>query len=149
MNKNKFTEKLKEGVSVKEIEEFTRKYTMEVFSVLAIIIATASSCWDFFTGPKMTIFFTALGCVLAVLFPVHIERGLKQFYNFVFKQDKNTQLIVGAVKVVIAIFIPFLLFGLIGLLAGSSYHYYVRQAQILSQNQPKKGGRQQEPGEHD
>ncbi len=149
MNKTKFTEKLKDGVSVKEIEEFTRKHTTEVFSVLAIIIATASSSWDFFTGPKTTIFFTALGCVLAVLFPVPIERGLKQFYNFVFKQDKNTQMIVGAVKVVIAIFIPFILFGLIGLLAGSSYHYFVRQGQILSQNAPRKQGHSPEPGEHD
>ncbi len=149
MNKSKITEKLKEGVSVKEIEEFTRKHTTEVFSVIAIIIATASSCWDFFTGPKTTIFFTALGAVIAVLFPSPIERGLKQFYNFVFRQDKNTQLIVGAVKVVIAIFIPFILFGLLGLLAGASYHYFVRQAQILSQNAPKKTGRPLEPGEHD
>lgn len=149
MNKNKFSEKIKEGVSVKEIEEFTRKHTTEVFSILAIIIATASSCLDFFTGPKMTVFFTALGCVLAVLFPVYIERGLKQFYNFIFKQEKNTQIIVGAVKVVVAIFIPFLLFGLLGLLAGSSYHYYVRQAQILSHNQPKKSSHPLEPGEHD
>ncbi len=149
MNKNKFSEKFKEGVSVKEIEDFTRKYTTELFSILAILIATASSCLDFFTGPKMTVFFTALGCMLAILFPVHIERGLKQFYNFVFKQDKNTQLIVGTVKVVVAIFIPFLLFGLLGLLAGSSYHYYVRQGQILSHNQPKKSGHTPEPGEHD
>lgn len=148
MNKNKLTEKLKEGVSVKEIEDFTRKHTTEVFSILAIIIATISSSWDFFTGPKLTIFFTAIGTIFAVLFPVQMERGLKQFYNFIFKQEKTTQLIVGSVKIVVAIFIPFLLFGFLGLLAGSSYHYYMRQAQILSQNQPKKG-RSAEPGEHD
>jgi len=149
MDKNKVADKLKEGVSVKEIEDFTRKHTTEVFSVLAIIVATASSCWDFFTGPKMTIFFTALGCILAVLFPVQVERGLKQFYNFVLKQEKTTQMIVGAVKVVIGIFIPFLLFGILGLLAGTSYHYFVRQAQILFQNHPRKGGKSAEPGEHD
>lgn len=150
MSKNKITDKLKEGVSVKEIEEFTRKHTTEVFSILAILIATVSSCWDFFTGPKLTIFFVALGCVVAILFPVQIERGLKQLYNFAFKQEKTTQMIIGAVKIVVAIFIPFLIFGIVGLLAGSSYHYYVRQAQILTQNQPKKKeGRSAEPGEHD
>jgi len=149
MDKNKFSEKLKGGVSVKEIEEFTRKYTTEVFSILAIIIAAVSSMWDFFTGPKLTIFFTALGCVIAILFPAPIERGLKQLYNFTFKQEKTTQLIIGAVKIVVAIFIPFLFFGVLGLLAGSSYHYYVRQSQILAQNQPKKGGHHSEPGEHD
>ncbi len=150
MNKNKITDKLKEGVSVKEIEEFTRKHTIEVFSILAIVIATVSSCWGFFTGPKLTIFFVALGSIIAILFPVHVDRGLKQLYNFVFKQEKTTQMIVGAVKIVVAIFIPFLLFGLLGLLAGSSFHYFVRQAQVLKQNHPnRKGGHSAEPGEHD
>ena len=61
MSKNKFSEKLKEGVTVKEIEEFARNHTMEVFSVLAIIIATITSCWDYFTGPGLSLFFAALG----------------------------------------------------------------------------------------
>lgn len=149
MNKNKFTDKLKEGVSVKEIEEFTRKHTTEVFMVLALIIATASSCWDFFTGPRLTIFFMALGSAIAVLFPVQIDRGLKRLYGFAFKQEKTTQIIIGAVKIVIAIFIPFLFFGILGLLAGSSYHYYVRQADIMSHQEPNKGSKTPDPGEHD
>ena len=65
MNKNKFAEKLKEGVSAKEIEDFVHNHTTEVFSILAIIIATVSSCWDFFLGgPKLTLFFTGVGCVV-------------------------------------------------------------------------------------
>ena len=149
MGMNKFTEKLKEGVSVKEIEDFARNHTIEVFSVLAIIIATITSCWDFFTGPKIAIFFTALGAVVSILFPVSIERGLKQLYNFSLKQEKSTQLILGAVKIVVAIFIPFILFAIVGLLAGSSYHYYIRHAQIVKENKPSKPGRGVDGGEHD
>jgi hypothetical protein len=149
MGKNKFAEKLKEGVSVKEIEEFSRQHTVELFSVLALIIATITSCWDFFTGPKMSLFFTALGMIATILYPVPIERGLKQLYQFLFKQEKSTQLMLGAVKIVIAIFIPFILFGIVGLLAGSSYHYYIRHAQIMNENKPTKPGHGSESGEHD
>jgi hypothetical protein len=59
-----------------------------------------------------------LGIILGIFFPVPVERGLKQIYGFVFKQEKSTQLILAGVKIVIAIFIPFVLFGLAGLLAG-------------------------------
>jgi uncharacterized membrane protein len=149
MNMNKFSDKMKEGLSVKEIEDFTRKHTTEVFTVLAIVIATASSCWGFFTGPKLAVFFTGLGCVITVLFPVPIERVLKQLYSFTLKQEKTTQMILGAVKIVIALFIPFILFGFLGLLAGGSYHYYVRHAQIISDNKPRKNMRSGDSGEHD
>jgi hypothetical protein len=151
MSKSKFTEKLKEGVSVKEIEEFTRQHTIEVFSVFAIIIATISSCWDyFFGGPKLALFFLSLATIFSILFPVMVERFLKQFYNFSLKQEKTTQLIIGAVKIVVALFIPFLIFAVLGFLAGSSYHYYVRHAQIVNENKPPKSeGEGTEGSEHD
>jgi len=149
MAKNKFSEKLKEGVSIKEIEAFARHHTVEAFSVLAIIIATITSCWDYFTGPRLSIFFAALGIVVTILFPVPIERGLKRLYSFALKQEKSTQLMLGVVKIVVAIFIPFILFGLVGLLAGSAFHYYIRHAQIMNENAPSKPKRGGDGGEHD
>lgn len=142
----KFTDKFKTGVSYEEVENFARKYATEVFSVLAIIIATFSSIYDFFTSPGLTILFTALGCILGIFFPVPTERGLKQLYGFVAKQEKMTQMVFGAVKIVVAIFIPFILFGLLGLLAGTSYHYYTRHSQIMEEN---KGHRRSSEEEHD
>ncbi len=145
----KLMDKIKEGVSVQEVEDFARKYTTEVFSVLAIAIGSISSMYDFFTGPKMTIFFIAVGVILGIFFPAPIEKGLKQFYSFSFKQEKTTQLILGLVKVIIGLFIPFVLFGFMGLLAGTSYHYYTRRAQIMSDNHPSKGHRGASGDEHD
>lgn len=130
----KFSDKMKSGISVQEMEDFARKYAIEVFSVLAIIIATFSSIYNFFTGPGLTILFTALGCILGIFFPVPTERGLKQLYGFIAKQEKMTQIVFGAVKIIVAIFIPFILFGILGLLAGTSYHYYTRHSHIMEEN---------------
>ena len=149
MDKNKFTEKLKEGVSVQEIEDFARKHTTEVFSVLALIIGAISSTFDFFTGPGWTIIFTALGAIAGVFFPAPVEKILKQLYSFTLKQEKTTEMILGGVKIIIAIFIPFIYFGLIGLLAGTSYHYYLRHAQVVNENKPPRSRRGASGDEHD
>ncbi len=145
----KLMDKFKEGVSVQEVEDFARKYTMEVFSVLAILIAAISSMYDFFVGPKFTIAFLTIGVILGIFFPAPVERGLKQFYSFSYKQEKMTQLILGIVKIVVALFIPFVIFGGLGLLAGTSYHYYTRHAQVMDENRPHKHHHSSSGDEHD
>lgn len=149
MAKNKLAQKLKESVSVHEIESFTRKHMTEVFTVAALVIGAVSSSWDFFTGPKLTIFLFSLGAILGIFFPVPVEKGLKQLYSFSYKQEKTTQLVFGAVKVVVAIFVPFVLFGVFGLLAGTSYHYYTRHTQISMENQTPRSRRGASGDEHD
>lgn len=149
MSKNKLSEKLKEGVSVQELEDFARKYSTEVFTVVALIIGSISSVFNFFTGPTWTILFVTLGAVLGIFFPTPVDKGLKQLYDFTFKQEKSTQLILGAVKIVMAIFIPFVLFGIMGLLAGTSYHYYTRRGQTNIQMKPPQTSYHKSDEEHD
>lgn len=145
----KLMDKIKEGVSVQEVEDFARKYTMEVFTVLAILFAAISGMYDFFTGAKMTITFAAVGVIVGIFFPIPAERGLKQFYSFAYKQEKTTQLVLGVVKIIVGLFVPFVIFGGIGLLAGTSYHYYTRHAQIVSENRPPKHTHRHTGDEHD
>jgi nucleoside recognition membrane protein YjiH len=145
----KFSEKLKSSVSVQEIENFTRKHLTEVLAVAALVIGAISSSWDFFVGPKLTILFFTLGAVFGIFFPTQVEKGLNRVYGFSSKQETTTQLVLGAVKIVVAIFIPFVLFGVFGLLAGTSYHYYTRHAQIMSSNKPSKRSRDTSGDEHD
>ncbi len=143
-------DKIKEGVSVQEVEEFAHKYTTEVFSVLAMIVASISSMYDFFTGAKMTIAFATIGLIMGIFFPAPVEKNLKQVYSFTTKQEKMTQMVLGLVKIVVALFIPFVLFGFVGLLAGTSYHFYTRHAQIMSENRPHKSNKHNHGGdEHD
>jgi hypothetical protein len=149
MNKNKFSEKLKSGVSVQEIENFTRKHLNEVIAVAALIIGAISSNWDFFTGPRLTVLFFTLGAVLGIFFPDPIQKGLHRMYSFASKQETTTQMVLGVVKIVIAIFVPFVLFGIFGLLAGTSYHYYTRHAQIMGSTPPSKKSRETFHDEHD
>lgn len=150
MSNNKFADKLKDGVSFHEIEGFAGKHTSEIFSVLAILIGAFSSAYDFFTGPKLTILFLAIGAIGGVLFSLPVERGLRQFYHFAYKKEKMTEILVGSLKIAIALFVPFLYFGLMGLLAGTSYHYHLRGAQVASHNEPRSPYKHKDDGEeHD
>ncbi len=127
MAKGKFTDKLKDGVSVKEIEDFTSKYTIEVFSIIAMVIASVSSVLDFFTGPRLSIIFLSLASIIAVLFANGVDNALKKCIQFTFKQEKSAQIVLGVLLFVIAIFIPFLYFGIFGLFVGIAYHYHVHR----------------------
>lgn len=138
MNKGKWTDKMKEGVSAQQLEDFAKKHTPEVFSALAIFVGAVSSIFDFFTGPGLSIFFASLGAIIGIAFPVIIETKLKQIYSFALKQEKTTEMILGGVKIVIAIFLPFVFFGFFGLLGGTSYHYYIRHARIVEENTPSR-----------
>jgi hypothetical protein len=120
-----------------------------VFAVLAIIVGAISSAFDFFTGPGWTIVFTGLGTIAAIFFPAPIEKGLKQIYSFTSKQEKTTEMILGGVMLVVAIFVPFIFFAFLGLLAGTSYHYYIRHAQIMKENKPSRSQRGSSGDEHD
>ena len=126
--KGKISGMFKDGVSVNEIESFARKYTSEVFLVLAIIIGCISSIFDFFTGAGWSIAFLGIGAIVSVLFPNQIEKFLRKMFHIISKNEKSTQIIVGIVRIVIAIFVPFILFGLIGLGAGTSFHIHTKQA---------------------
>lgn len=149
MDKKKFSDHLKDGISVRDIEEFARKHTTEVFGILAIVIGSISSAFDFFTGPGLSLFLLMVGSILSLVFPAQVERNLKQLFNFLSKQDKTTEMIIGCVEIVIAIFVPFLIFGLLGLLAGTSFHFYIRHAQIVSENKPHKSAKISTGDEHD
>lgn len=149
MAKSNFGEKFKKGVSVADIEGFAKKRTNEVFIVLALVIGAISSAFHFFTGPFLSLLLMAIGALAGIFFPNEIDRILKQLHGFASKQEKTTQLVLGAVEIVVGIFIPFVLFALFGLLSGTSFHYYTRHAQINEENRPSKGGSSHSGDEHD
>ncbi len=111
-------DKMKEGVSVKEIENFSKRYSYEILLALAIVVATVSAAFDFFSGPRWSVFFCGAGALLSVLLTTKVSTALRKFYEFFNKQEKSTQLILGIVRVVVALFLPFIIFCGIGLLAG-------------------------------
>jgi len=122
--KEKISDKIKEGVSVQEIENFAKKYTSEVFSALSILVATISSLFNFFTGSAWSVVFAGIGAIIGLIFPNQTNMALGKLYGMLRTHEKSTQIIFGIVKLVIAIFVPFVLFAILGLLGGTSTHLH-------------------------
>ena len=115
--------KLKEGVSVKEIEAFAKKHRFEVFFCLAFIFACFFSF--VFFGPGWSIFLAGIGGILGVIMPARIELLTKKISQFIFKQEKTTQIVLGVVGLVVSIILPPIIFLLLGLHGGKSMHHQV------------------------
>lgn len=122
---------------MQEIEHFVKNHTSAIFAAVAIFVGAISSIFDFFTGPAMTLLFLGLGAIVALAFPVPMEKTAKKVFLFTSKQEKTVQIVLGCLKVVVALFVPFVFFGFIGVLAGCSYHYYIRHGQIIEENKDR------------
>jgi hypothetical protein len=111
----------KKGVSVKEIEEFTKKHRYEVFFCVLFLLACIFGLVGHF-GRGWSIFFAMGGAILGVIFPNKVESLLKMVFKFIFKQEKTIQIVLGAVSLILSIFLPFIIFLVIGLIGGRMMH---------------------------
>lgn len=107
--------KLKEGVSVKEIESFAKKHRFEVFFCLAFLLACFFS-FVFFTS--WSIILAAVGGIIGALIPSKVESFARRVFLFFFKQEQTTQLILGIVGLILSIFLPLLVFLVLGMSGG-------------------------------
>lgn len=114
--------KPKEGVSVKEIEEFAKRYRFEVFFCLMFIFACIFGITGYTFGKGWNIFFAMAGAILGVIFPNKVESLFKTIFKFVFGQDKMVQIVLGIAGLLIAIFVPFLIFLKVGTIGGKTMH---------------------------
>jgi len=112
--------KMKEGVSIKEIESFTKKHRFEVFFCLAFILACFFSFVMWGTGWAMTA--TIIGAIVGILLHEKIDTLCKKALQFVFKQETMTQLVLAIVMLILAIVIPPIIFLLIGLHGGKDIY---------------------------
>jgi hypothetical protein len=127
MDKNSFN-KLKDNIP--DMGQFTRRYLSETLTVLALVVGAFSTWQGFFMGgPFLTFVFLIVGAVLGIFFPTQVDKGLKTVCKNLYKKNRVSEIVVGSITVAVALFIPFIYFGAIGLLAGSAYHYYTRFAQ--------------------
>lgn len=110
--------KIKDGLSVKEIEAFTKKHRFEVFFGLMILLSALFS-FVFFTGLSAPL--AAIGGILGVAFPLKIEAIFKKASSFFGKQEDTTQLILGIGGLVLSVFLPGLIFLILGCCGGRSF----------------------------
>lgn len=116
MEDNKF----KDGISVKEIENFTKKHRFEVFFCLAFILA----CFFTFVmySGWWSVLASTIGGIVGVLAPNQVGKFASSLMHFVFKQENTTQLVFGGVLLILAIFLSPLIFLLLGLHGGKHIH---------------------------
>jgi hypothetical protein len=119
--------KLKEGMSVKEIEEFAKKHRFEVFFCLMFLLACIFGFVGFFKS-GWNIFCGMAGAFLGVVFPIKVEMLVRKVFQFIFKQDKSILIVLGVVGLVLSIFVPFLVFLFVGLVGGRWMHQMAMDA---------------------
>lgn len=110
--------KSKEGMSVKEISAFAKKHRFEVYIALLFVLACLFSF--IFFGSVWAVFAVMIGGVLGAFFPERMEGIAAAIMGFCLRQEQTTMLILAIVGLIFAIFIPPLIFLLIGAHSGVS-----------------------------
>ncbi len=111
----------KEGVSVKEIEEFAKKHRFEVFFCLMFLFACIFGVFGMFR-PGLSILLAMAGGALGVVLPMKMDQLLKSTFHFVFKQEKTILIVLGIVALLISIILPFIIFLVVGVAGGRAVH---------------------------
>lgn len=111
-------EKKKEGVSVKEIENFTKKHRFEVIFCIAFIFACIFSFTLF--GPGWSVVLGAIGGVVGLLLASRADEMANKAMAFFVKQENTTQLVLGGVIVILSIFLAPLIYFILGVHGGKS-----------------------------
>jgi hypothetical protein len=117
--KNKDDNQEKKGFTVSELEGTARKYASEIgISVIFAISAIFTLIWS----GAMMVWAVLLCMILAIvgtIIPDSMSKAINKAVDFVYK-EKIMLIVTGVVLLIVAIFIPVLIFGLVGLLAGGS-----------------------------
>lgn len=111
-------EKKKEGVSVKEIEGYAKRHRFEIFFCILFVLASLFTL--VFWGPTLSIFLAGIGAIVGVFLPGKIDQLARNMASKVLQKEKATQLIVGIVGLIVAIFLAPLVFLWLGLHGGHS-----------------------------
>ncbi len=127
--------KLKEGVSVQELENFGKKYHFEIFFVLYFLLATLLTF--IFFGAAWSIFLAGIGGILGIWLPNRVEKAAKGAFHFVYKQEKATKLVLAIVGVVVSFFLPPLVFFFLGLFGGTGLRRAASKVEEIDKQEEK------------
>lgn len=112
--------KRNEGLTVKEISELGNKYRVEVFLCLLLVLTCIFN--SIFIGGYISILSATVGGIIGVLMHAKVEPLLRSMVRFPLQQQAATQIVIASAVLVIAIFLPFLIFLLLGLFAGQAIY---------------------------
>jgi len=113
-------EQKKEGLTVKEIGEFSKKYRVEVFLCLLLLL-TCIFNFIFMWG-CLSVITATIGAISGLLFSSKIDSFLKTILKFPLEQQMPTQVIIAAATLIVGIFLPPVIFLFLGLYAGEAMY---------------------------
>lgn len=124
MDKNSF-KKIKDNLP--GMDELTHRYLSESFAVIAIAVASFSA-WRaiFMGGPFLSFIFIVIGSVIGIFCSDQADKMLKMACETFYKKNRTSEIIGGSVMIAVALFVPFIYFGFLGVLIGGAYHYYLK-----------------------
>lgn len=123
---NQNQENKSEGMSVSELENFGKKYRFEIFFFVYFVLATVFN--SVFFSMAWNIYLAGIGAVLGIWFPSKVECASKGAFGFIYKQERATQIVLACVGILIAFFLPPIIFLGIGLMAGAGTHHFAGNA---------------------
>jgi hypothetical protein len=129
MQKNKFDlHKVRENLS--GVEQFAHKHMIETLTVAAILVGAFSSWVHLFVGTlAWSVLFLVIGSALGIYLPHRMDMVMKKVYSFSRGSSPKTMYIAEGVKIIVALLLPFVYFGFLGIMTGTAYHYYVHFSQ--------------------
>lgn len=117
MGDNKLT---KGGFTIKEMEHLARKYRFEVFYCAAFVLAVIFS--KAFSMMGFSLILAAAGGIVGMLLPGRTDRIVHIVLEFVCKQEKIMQLVMGIGLLVISVLLPPITFFALCITGGVDLH---------------------------
>jgi hypothetical protein len=115
---------------MKQTQQFARRHMTELLSALALVIAGFSSWMKlFWFGEGLSLLCLVIGAIVGIFFPRMIEKMVNRFYEMTYFEAKTSEIIIGIIKIAVALLVPFIYFLGVGMLAGDAYHYFTRHSQ--------------------
>lgn len=117
-------EEKKEGVSIREIEEFAKQHRSKLLLTVVFAMAALFGLWGAFK-PGWCVMLGMGAAILGYLAPLQTMNALRKVFQFVIKQENAVRFTLCAIIVLLACFVPFSIFVLVGSLGGSTVYQIV------------------------
>lgn len=115
------------GNKASNLGRFAHKHTVEVLTAVAVLIGAFSAWTHLFWGTlSWSMLFLVVGSIVGLFWAYPVDHLMKKIYRVSGGQNRMMMLVAEGIKILIALFIPFLYFAFIGLMGGTAYQYYIR-----------------------
>lgn len=120
-------DKMKESLS--GLERFANRHLVETLTWGAFVLSIFSAWSGLFIGTLgWCLLFLIAGVGVGVFFPRNVDHVLKKIYSFSGSSKQLTPIVAEVIKIIVALFLPFIYLGFAGVMAGTAFEYYIHDS---------------------